>query len=463
MPVGRQPLVDSTHERFSTIHAFHRGRYAPASRRPWSARDLGVWSDGRDQVRTNVPSRSGGQSNRRQRRVEHASKPACPDEERPDITPTPPRPDRETFEIRVHGAVVVRLVDVPRRTAQSISAALGPLTTESTRPPDITVEFRGLPMPADATVLGAGNAAFDTSQYLVLDPVRSQPIASLPFDQVGASLSMTCSPEATSVPFLPELVNHAFMAKGYLPLHASAVSFDGHGLVFMGWPHGGKTGASLAFVNRGATFVGDEWLILSPDGSELLAFSWPMSISDRQSRQVDVLDGIRPRRGATIIRATGYVKSLIRFVRATRLGDSSPIAAAERFLQRLPSRVSIEVDPRSAFPHRIEPPTVNPTHHVLILNHTHETTAFSSCSPASLAKRMVQANRYEQRTFYAAYQAFCFAFPGRRSPLLDAALTESNGTALERALGTAECIELTHPYGAPIDGIYQALEPLVHP
>lgn len=67
------------------------------------------------------------------------------------------------------------------------------------------------------------------------------------------------------MPLLIALVNATALSKGVLPLHASAVTFEGTGPLVAGWSKGGKTEALLSFMRRGALYVGDEWVYLSAD------------------------------------------------------------------------------------------------------------------------------------------------------------------------------------------------------
>ena len=68
------------------------------------------------------------------------------------------------------------------------------------------------------------------------------------------------------------ILNFTLLSKDCVPLHASAFTHQGKGILLTGWSKGGKTEALLAFAQHGARYVGDEWIILSGDGERCTAF-----------------------------------------------------------------------------------------------------------------------------------------------------------------------------------------------
>lgn len=73
--------------------------------------------------------------------------------------------------------------------------------------------------------------------------------------------------------------------RGYLTLHASAVSIDGNVVGFMGQKGQGKSTTALALRRAGAGFVSDDVIAALPDGDRLRVFcgppsakAWPASV-----------------------------------------------------------------------------------------------------------------------------------------------------------------------------------------
>ena len=74
-----------------------------------------------------------------------------------------------------------------------------------------------------------------------------------------------------------------------------------------------------------------------------------------------------------------------------------------------------------------------------------DTTEIAARMPASLA--------FERRSLTAAYQQFRFAFPERRSSLLDDAWNLER-TLLERAFAGKTAYELRHPYPVSLTDLF---------
>src|SRR5207249_1064637 len=95
----------------------------------------------------------------------------------------------------------------------------------------------------------------------------------IPFADIGGTCEITCDRAASQVPLLVPIVNLTALGKGYLPLHASAFGFGGGGAIAAGLSRGGKTGTLLAFMAHGASYIGDDWVYVAPDGGA--AFGLP--------------------------------------------------------------------------------------------------------------------------------------------------------------------------------------------
>ena len=95
-----------------------------------------------------------------------------------------------------------------------------------------------------------------------------------------------CERGVAAVPLLIPILNMTLLARGVLPLHASAFVHEGTGVVATGWSKGGKTEALLAFASRGAEYVGDEWVYVASDGARVHGIPEPIRIWRWQLRQL---------------------------------------------------------------------------------------------------------------------------------------------------------------------------------
>ena len=80
---------------------------------------------------------------------------------------------------------------------------------------------------------------FDLS---LLDPSQ------IPFEQIGEKCEIVCEQGTFGIPLLHYIINLTFLKKKYLPMHASAFSYNNQGALIIGWSKGGKTEALFSFI-----------------------------------------------------------------------------------------------------------------------------------------------------------------------------------------------------------------------
>jgi hypothetical protein len=147
-----------------------------------------------------------------------------------------------TEDFDLHGVVGVRLLDATPDDIRRVQRQLGPLRSPLSREPDISIRFVDRIETRSLTYVGVGECGFDESHFYVLrGRGGTDAKAMLPFDAVGASLAIVCERSMPVVPHLLPCINMTALAKGVLPLHSSAFTEDGRGVLVMGWAKGGKT------------------------------------------------------------------------------------------------------------------------------------------------------------------------------------------------------------------------------
>ncbi|HEV2796038.1 MAG TPA: hypothetical protein VGV65_00325, partial [Nocardioides sp.] len=190
----------------------------------------------------------------------------------------------------LHGLVGIRLVDADERDVATVRNQLGPLDAALTREPDITIRFVDELRSAPLTLVGVGDSGFtDDSFFLLGGRGQTQGRACIPLDQVGGAIEIVCERRLPAVPLLLAIVNMTALAKGVLPLHATAFTSRSTGVLVTGWSKGGKTEALLGSMLTGADYVGDEWVYLTEDG-DMLGVPEPIRI---WSWQLDQLADLR--------------------------------------------------------------------------------------------------------------------------------------------------------------------------
>jgi hypothetical protein len=367
-----------------------------------------------------------------------------------------------SVDLSIHGVVNVRLVDAPAHFLRRFSDQWAPSLAPPRDPvPDVVVRFADL-APQQLRHVGFRWAAADDEHFYVLDEVDGTITARIPMDDLGGPCELVCPPETTSVPYLTEVIVLAFLGKGHLPLHGSAFLHEGVGVVAMGWPKGGKTGAVLAFLNHGATYVGDEWVVLSPDGETVLGLPLPLSVS---AWQLPSMGAQAPRLGAQkrmVFRAVGLVDSFTSLLRRGRFARSEPVKLMHKALPALRRQLKVTRSPRAWFGEGVGPLTASADRFFLVMSHDAEDIRVEPHDAGQLAKSMVHAIEHEWRPLLEHYRGFRFAFPTRSNPRLDD-LAERLETRLTVAMADKPTYRVLHPYGGPLDALFAAMQPYCRP
>ncbi|MGD8857396.1 MAG: hypothetical protein PVG33_13765 [Chloroflexota bacterium] len=368
-----------------------------------------------------------------------------------------------SVRFNIHGIVTVDFVGASDRLVAAYRARLGPtLDAETAGPADIVVAFQDQLSPAGLRYVGQNMAAFDDRDFYLLDPVSGAVQALIPMDAIGRRPRIVCRRDVKSVPCLADLINITLAGKGYALLHASGFVYDGAGLLIAGWPKGGKTGALLAFMNHGAEFIGDEWLLLAPDGREMLGLPGAISLAEWQLAQMPTLAPELSAGQRLTFKAIHALTSL----HARLDGGRFKRAYVSRLLGKaLPSfkrQLKIYRPPQEIFAGQLGRMRAPLDKVFWIVSHDAEHIAVEKSDPQSVAARMATANEHEQGPFWCLYQAFAYAFPARRNGFLES-FGSLQRALLSDALTGRETFELAHPYGGPLENLFEALVPYCQP
>lgn len=172
----------------------------------------------------------------------------------------------------LYGIVGIRLIDPSDNDVKYVSRLLSRFKADLSREPDITIRFIKNWELGDVTYLGLNDAAFNENGFYILSSGRAPLKVKIPFEQIGEKCEIVCEQGIIGIPLLQYIINLTFLKKKYLPIHASAFSYDNQGALIIGWSKGGKTEALLSFIKHGAEFIGDETVIVSPDKKKCLVY-----------------------------------------------------------------------------------------------------------------------------------------------------------------------------------------------
>lgn len=347
----------------------------------------------------------------------------------------------------LHGIVGVRLLGADAAAASAVDRQLGGMRAALRRPPDVVVRFVDrVEVAGPVRLLGANEAGFGADAFLLLRGRRkARARVRIDVDRVGDRCEIVAERGLRGVPLLIAIVNVTALARGVLPLHASAFAVGSTGVVATGWSKGGKTEAMLAFVTRGARFVGDEWVYVTDDG-RVHGLAEPIRLWDWQLRQ---LPEIRARIGH---RERARLRSLDVAARLARR------RGADRAAALVEAQLHADAPPARLF----DPGTIALSGTVdrvfLMRSWERPEVRVSPVEGDEVAARMAASLRYERAPLLHCYEQFRYAFPGRPNRHIEEAPGRED-VLLRRIFGGRPAHAVDHPYPVRLEELFDAMRP----
>jgi hypothetical protein len=347
----------------------------------------------------------------------------------------------------LHGIAGVRLVGARSPDAAVVDRQLGGLRAPLRRDPDVLVRFVDhLEVPRPVRLLGAGEAAFTDDAFLLLrSRHKARARVRVDVERLGAGGEIVVERGAPAVPLLVAIVNLAALANGALALHASAFAYRGLGIVATGWSKGGKTEALLAFMQRGARFVGDEWVYIAPEGDRVHGLPEPIRLWDWHLRQLPAVRGRVARRDRVLL---GPLR-----VAAGTAGRRAP---ARRLAALLERQLHVDAAPSRLFDPEAIALSAGFDRLFLMRSWEDPDVRVAAIGGDEIAARMAFSLRHERAPLVACYEQFRFAFPDRVNPLIEQA-PERERALLDRFLGSRAAHAVDHPYPVRFDALFEAM------
>lgn len=366
----------------------------------------------------------------------------------------------------IHGVVTVLVSGADPRDVHTVERQLGPLVPapEELGLADVEVRFVSRVSTTGSLVFaGHGEAAYDdTSFYVTKAKGQTPTLVRMPLEAAGdGRCVIECEHGVPAVPLLVALVNVAALAHGVLPLHASAVRLRGRTLLATGWSKGGKTETVLALQRLGAAYVSDEWTYLTRDDDGQLLISglpepirlWAWQLRQLPELRERVLSGRQRARLAVLERGASGL---------TRVGRGNHALASfsRRFAPVVARQAYRQVPPVQLFDSRTVAGPVPLDEVVLTQSWSREDIVLESITGEEVAARMAHSLAYERLPLTMIYHQFRFAFPERRSTVIERA-SDIEQELLTALLHGRQAHRLAHPYPPDLDRIGQALQPLL--
>ncbi len=327
-------------------------------------------------------------------------------------------------QIDVQGLLTVQLEDAGVDDVAAIERQIGlpstPVVAGGT--PAISLRYSDrLPGATEGySRVGTGDARWTDLGLALRSSGRRERWVRIPFDDIGGQIVIECERGGGRVPLLIALLNLSMLARGIVPLHASAFVKGGVGIAAAGWSQGGKTEALLAAMADGGTMVADEWAYLTSD-RQLFGLPTPVRLEpwhlrarwvDGRAVRADLRH--RMRRSALLDRGLALPSKVSGGTTAGRLVGKAVAAIARR------NRV--DVHPDDLFISRARSLRLDRLYWLVAREGAiggRRVTMVSRVQSADVARRMAVAHVHHRLDFLDAYWRFRYAFPERRSDLVE--------------------------------------------
>lgn len=359
-----------------------------------------------------------------------------------------------------HGVVGVRVLDWRQSDVRLVEGQLGLERAQPDRAPDLTIRFVDrLPLMGELTYLSS-DAAFAGDAFVLTAGLDRRPVVRVPFASLGSQCEILVVRGVSHIPLLVPTLNLAALQKGYLPIHASAFVHGGMGVLVTGGARGGKTGTLLTFMSQGATFVGDDWVLVHPDGRAMYGLPTPMQV---KAAYLDVLPEYRAQLDSQTLRRLRMLSALLRLERWVPARSTKSSIAARlraRIRARLAAGLTVRVRPQRLFGAAAQFGAGSPD--VVLLTRTVESEGVRvrRLQPADLVRRLIPLLEYEWRELDQYYTLFRSAFPSRRNELIEKKIKYLE-SGLQFALKDKRTYEICYRSPAPIRKVFEVLEPLI--
>jgi hypothetical protein len=365
-----------------------------------------------------------------------------------------------SVDFNLHNLFLIRLENPTPEAVQAVKAQVGVHPSSFDIEPDLKVCYVDR-FNAPMNHLVMGNTGFINDEfYVVTGTGRKEYRVQFPFASLGQPCKVICETGTNEIPLLNLIINLRMLAKGLMPIHASAFVYDGIGVVVNGWPQGGKTSALFSFLTQGAQFVSDDWLFADSDG-KIYGLMQPIKLSDWQLNQLPEYQSQVSRKKQWTIKGIRWLDGAMQVMPKSFQHDFLPAKAFYKGLKQLnKSQRHVNLLPETLFASDL----IAPTGHfdVLLLTLSHETpeVVIAPIATEIAIERLLAALQYEWMQWEKHYVQYLYAFPHRRNMLIDTSRKKQR-ELLEHLLAGKRTFAVNHPHPVALDELYQAISQIL--
>jgi hypothetical protein len=369
----------------------------------------------------------------------------------------------KTVEYNLHGVVGIQLRNASARDVAAVTRQLGPIQAPLAKEPDIVIEFVDqVQLSSPLRYLGVNDSAFTDDAFFVLrSKNKARAMVQIPFAEIGQQCHIVCETGLPAVPLLIPILNLTALNQGILPLHASAFYYRGTGVLTTGWSKGGKTETLLAFMDQGASYIGDEWVYISQDGCYMTGIPEPIRVWDWHLQSMPQYWSTLGQSDKLRLRTLKLLSSSFDRTAANGLVKGTPVGKQMKRVSTLSKQqMHVDLPPHTLFGPGVEAPQAPLDKVIFVASHASPEITTQPMDPVEIARRMVFSLQEERQSFMSHYFKFRFAFPEAHNPLIEQA-EEIQRTLLTRMLADKDAYAVYHPYPVAIPSLFDAIQPLL--
>jgi hypothetical protein len=361
----------------------------------------------------------------------------------------------------LHGLVRIRLEGAGPGDVALVRRQIGPVEAAVAGEPDITIRFvDDLAVGGPLRIVGLDQAGFTDDAFLIL---RSQHKARarvrIPLDRIGGRCEIVCERGITGVPQLISIVNLTVLAKGALPLHASAFEHEGVGIAACAWKKGGKTEMLLAFMEHGARYVGDEWVYVSADGTSLAGIPEPVRLTDWHLDQLPDYRRVIRRKERAKLGAIGAAERLHRGIPGALRRRLPGMRGLDRAMAALEGQRHVDPGPERLFGRERWAERTSFDRLLFLVNAETDEVTVEQVDPLDVAARMTFSHVHHRMGLLDLYWQWRFAFPGAANPILEQ-VEVLERERLTTLLAGKPAWRVDHPHPMAIPALFDAASPV---
>jgi len=356
-------------------------------------------------------------------------------------------------DFNLHDLFSIRLENPTPEAVQAVKKQVGVQPSVLNVDPDLTVQYVDR-FEDSMSHLVRGKAGFMKDDFYVMaGNGRKDHRVQFPFETLGNPCKVICETGTTEIPLLNLIINLRMLAKGLVPIHASAFVFNGLGVVVNGWPKGGKTTTLFSFLNHGAQFISDDWLFVDAN-SKIYGLMQPIKLSDWQLNQLPDYQSKVTRKKQLTIQGIRWLDAVIQDMPESLRADFLPTKVFYKGWKHLnESQRSVNLSPETLFGSDLAAPTGQFDVLLLTLSQDIEDIVIAPMSTEIAIERLMAALQNEWMQWEEYYMQYLYAFPNRHNLRMDTS-SKKQRELLENILANKHIFAVNHPHPVMLDKLY---------